>query len=430
MRRLLIMLCCWLPWAPVLAQETDFVMPEIPKLSVTLEPTDVASKGGFVQGQILLKVQVASKHAFEKLHLDLPDIAAEVIQIKQPRTRKVRSYVGEGHVFETTLAIFPSNSGILEIPPVAVSGAVEPETGREPEFADRSEAVRLEIAGIHPGYRDPWWLVSDRVILSETWSKPIEALRVGDTVRREVTAVAFGVTAARMPALESGRARGISVVEAGGSATTDRSPDGVVATVKRAWDLKIEAGGVAYISPVGITYWHPGERAERTASLAGKRIEPLPPDRSALAAALLREAREEQGKVRTMAIVLAVLAVVPLAILGVALLVLAWPTTADRRLAIACASAAKPAELYRAVSLWATASDVDLRSVSTATAPSYDQLMVEAYSARAARVDRSNLVDELTRLSRRKRFQKLSAMSLRSVTWMLGPRLELDSPEL
>lgn len=444
-RRSLFGLLCALPLASAVAEEPVLTMPEIPKLTVTLDPDDAVEAGGHVQGQLVLKVQIASRFAFEELDVRLPEIAdAEVLRLQRPRTRQVRSYGGEGHVFETALAIFPTRRGPLEIPGVEVRGVVEPKPGRELSFDDRSRDLRIEVAGIAPRYGDPWWLVSDRVEMTETWSKPIEDLRFGDIVRREVTVVASGATAAHMPVLASARTRGITTAEAGRTARTERRADGVTAIVTQAWDLKVETDNVAYISPMRIAYWHPGERKEMRASLPGMRIEPLPADRQALAASLLREAQEAHRRNWALAITLPLVLLSPLAILGLGALWLARPTRADRALAKACIDAATPKDLYRAVSVWAVASDIDLRASQRATLlgaaklgdaiasgplAAYGQVEQRIFSMAGPRVDGVHLARGLTRLSRRRRLSALRNALYRAVDRILGPRLQIELPQ-
>lgn len=420
-------LLCVLAPLSSLAQEPVFVMPEVPKLTVTMKPEAALRDGGYLQGQLVLQVQIASKFPFEALNVRLPQIRdAEVHRLQAPRTREVRSYAGDGYVFETALAIFPTKSGLLEIPGVAVEGAVEPLPDQERSFRESSDDLRLEIAGVAPRYSDPWWLVSERVEMSETWSKPVEELRLGDVVRREITLVAFGATAAHLPELEHSRTQGITVAKADGTAKTERTAEGVTATVTQAWDLKIEADDFAYVSPMGVAYWHPGEAREMRAALPGKRIEPLPADERALAAALMSDALAEHNQRLAVVVLLAFVLLTPLLVVGVAALWQAWPTRGDLRLVRACAAAGSPTGLYRAVSEWALASGIDLRTLEASTTSAYGELERGVFSARTSTADRRELVRSLLRVSRRMRLRRLLAAMDRGLDRLLGPRRRLE----
>ena len=427
-RVLLACLFCVLAPLSAAAQEPVFVMPEVPKLTVTLKPAAALRGGAYLQGQLVLQVQIASKFPFEALDVRLPQIRdAEIIRLQVPRTREVRSYAGNGYVYETALAIFPSKSGVLEIPGVAVEGAVAPEPKRERAFSARSDDLRFEVAGVAPRYSDPWWLVSERVEMTETWSKPIEDLRLGDVVRREITLVAVGATAAHLPELEHSRTQGIAVAKADGSAKTERTAEGVTATVTQAWDLKIEADDFAYVSPLGVAYWHPGEGREMRAALPGKRIEPLPADERALAAAMMSDALAGHNQRLAVVVLLAFVLLTPLLVVGIAALWQAWPTRNDLRLAKTSAAAKNPAELYRAVSDWALHSDIDLRAPDPTETSAYRDLERGVFSETPSTTDRRRLLRGLFALSRRARLRELRTTLDRGLDRLLGPRRRLES---
>ena len=433
MRRLLTLLplllavataTAWADDGAPAAGERALTMPEVPQLTVTLKPADALSRGGYLHGQLVLAVQVASRYPFEELELSLPEIRdAQVIRLQRPRTERVRSYAGDGYVFETALAIFPNKSGRLDIPGVAVRGAVSPRSGDKRPFADRSADLRLDVLGIDDSYTDPWWLVSDRVEISETWSTPLDELRLHDIVRRQVTVKAFAVTAERLPTIEHGRTRGVTVADAGATTRTEVTRDGVIATVVQAWDLKIEAGGVAYISPVNLAYWDPRERRRKKVAVAGKRIEPLPADRAAVARRLLDAARDRHERDGVVAATLLGLVLAPFAVIAAAALRLAAPTPADRRLARACARAVGAHQRYAAIRHWAAASDMPLSGA--AVSDDYRRVVRAVFAADMDTADNARLVRALLRLARRRRLRRLRARLGAWVVALLGPRNEL-----
>ena len=363
MMRALVSVCLLAASGPALAQlagPQDLEIPEIPALTVTVDPPGALARGVPVQSQILLRIQVASRHAFEALRLDLPEIeGAETVRMLRARTRKVRSYVGEGHVFETVLGVFPTRSGVLHLPPVRASGHVEPEPGSKLLFDDASPARRIAVSGIPPDYGDGWWMASPRVEIAESWSRPPEELRDGDTVRREVRVTAFGLTADRVALPEHRRTRWVSVADAGTASRTELSATGAIGVVTRSWDLKIEQNGIVYVPPVGVFYWHPEEGTRMRASVPGRRLEPLPADRAARAAALMDEARVAHAGLQTAGRIAAAIAALPLL---AALAALSWqlvPTRADLRLIRRCAREDSAAEIWKAVTVWAQETGLD-----------------------------------------------------------------------
>ncbi len=410
------------PAAAQLAGPQDLEIPEIPALTVTVDPPEAVEDGVPVQSQILLRIQVASRHAFEALHLDLPEIeGAETVRMQRPRTRKVRSYVGEGHVFETVLGVFPTRSGVLHLPPVRVSGRVQPEPDRDLSFEDASPDRRIAVSGIPPDYGDHWWMASPRVEIEESWSRPPDDLRDGDIVRREVRVTAFGLTADRMAQPEHRRTRWVSVADAGTSSRTKYSATGAIGVVTRAWDLKIEQNGVVYIAPVGISYWHPGERARLRAAVPGRRLEPLPADREARIKALMDEARRAHAGAQ--AVGAAVGGAASLSLLA-ALAALLWqllPTRADRRLARSCASADSPEAVWRAVSAWSEAAALDAAQLP----PSVSDLEKGLFGRTAAAVSGADIARDCIRLARRMRLARFGRAPRAFADALLGPPARL-----
>lgn len=412
--------------APLGAHEAvaqEIAIPEIPSLSVTLAPADARGGEWWVQGQLVLTVRVASKHPFEELGLDLPAIAdAETITLVQPRTRRITSYAGEGWVLETVLAIFPRRPGQLELPAVRASGAVaaaETETGLA--FSDASAPMTIRIAGIDAGYDDPWWMVSPRVDIRETWSSPPEQARAGDILRRTVAVTAFGVTAERIRIPEHGRTRSAQVVEAERTARTEITAEGVIGHASRAWDLKIGTDSVVHISPVGVAYWDPSAREQRRATAPARRLEPLPLDAAAVATRLMAEARTAHDAERAVATGLILLGALPVLGLVIATAWSAWPSRADRRLTALCSGSPTPEALYRAALDWQRDTVLDAALFRAVVLPLEQRL----FSTRASHADAGRLCAELTRAARRQRIGRLRAAVFRRLAALVGESTRL-----
>ena len=352
MRRLVQVLLVALTFAtPGHAQRTE--APLVPELEVTLGPEAAMSTNGYVHGQIVMNVRLLSRYPFESLDLKVPPIAtAETVELMRPRTRKVTSYAGEGYVFETAVAIIPQTSGVLNIPPVTAVGHVEPIKGDERPFNLASDAVDIKIAGVSKHYRSRWWLVTDRVEIQETWSVPIEEIRVGEIVKRTISIRVWGIPAERMPPIEHPRTRGVLVSLESQNITTEKSQEGLIAVADYVWNLEAEPQQVSFIAPVGIEFWDPIEHRARRAGVKGLRLEPLPADSEKIAQQLMAEAQSRQDS--TVLVAMAVLGVLALPILfGLVAFARAWlPTRSDLRLRTALSSARSSADRYNAFQRW------------------------------------------------------------------------------
>ncbi|ETX08097.1 MAG: hypothetical protein ETSY2_07355, partial [Candidatus Entotheonella gemina] len=335
----------------VFAQQT--AIPNKPTLTVSLEPRHVKDGGGYVQGQIVLRVQLVSPHPFDRLQLNLPAIAnVRTLTLSPPQTREIHNYGLEGYLYETRLALFPEQSGMLTIPSVSVAGAVAVGSGRKEPFAEVNPEMLVTIKPIDPAYDAPWWLVADAVTMTEVWTPPPEELRVGDTVRRDLTVTVYGVTAQHLPVIEQPLNGGYAVVGSETTMKTDLTPDGVIATLRQFWALRVESEDIISISPIQLAFWDPAAGSMASASLPAKRIEPLPRDPAARRAQLMSDAITAHRNRRISLFAALSIPVLGLLALIGALFYKALPTRADRRLSQACIANATPAACFRAVTQW------------------------------------------------------------------------------
>lgn len=328
-------------------------IPDAPELSIRLDPPVSLVHPAYVQQQIKVKITLASKYPFTRLEFEPPKIkTARTITLSRAKTRQVRSYGGDGYVFETIIALFPESSGELVVPGFSVTGAVTGKSGNPEEFHKTLSARRIKILPRDTNYTEPWWLVADRVVMTESWSIPPENLRVGDVVERKAIIKVFGASAEALPVIDHGRSQGIGVADAGTERRTEITPNGVIAHLHRSWVLRIDADDVAYISPLRLSYWHAKSGETRRASVPAKRIEPLPLDRMALRTQLLADARAEYSRKRNMTQIVIVLLLVLIAAAVFWFFCALIPTRADRQLQRRTRLESEPLGVQRAILEW------------------------------------------------------------------------------
>lgn len=424
MRRLLILLA--LLWCGPAPAEETMTFEEEPTLFVTVEPEEIFTGGAYVQGEIVVTVRITSLHPFESLHVDVPPVEGAAVEtLLKPRLRRVKSYVGTGYVLEQALAVYPQSSGKLVIPAVRATGHVEPRKDTPLTFDEESPPIVLDIAGIDPAFAGEWWMVSPNVTMTERWSTPVEDLREGDVVRREITLTASGVPHTRMQIPQHGRTRGIDFADAGTTGRTERSPDGVVGILTRAWDLKIGIGSTLYIAPMGVRYWDPLEGTARKVAVQGYRVEPLPPDAAAIAAALMDEAAARHGGARLLALIAGAVLALPVLLLALTALWALVPTRADRQLARA-ASGATPRQIYRAVVAWAGEAAIPMRELRHAGKAGLGDLLAHLFAGAACPVDGGQVARELAGLGRRRRLARIGESLGRIASDLVGRRARLN----
>jgi len=332
-------------------------IPVSPQLRVIVEPNHVLRNGAYVQGQVLLRVLLASPHPFAAIDFSMPEIAgARVVTLFAPKTRTIHVYDKTGYAYETRLSLFPEQSGTLVIPPITIIGSVTNEEG-EREFFDLSKpAVEILVHPINRALEDSWWMVADAVEISEDWTPDPDQFRVGDTVRRHVNVVAHGVSVEQLPHIEQSANQGYAVVGAWQDGKTNLTKTGLVANLKQTWDLRIQSGDAMYISPIQIHYWDAAANQPAVARLPSKRVEPLARDPEAVRRTLVEAAMTAHRAQRLGALVLVSIPVAAFLLLLALVLYVARLTTADRRLLAECGADPGAVKGLAAVLTWSEAS--------------------------------------------------------------------------
>lgn len=406
---------------PALAYQETVAFGEEPMLSVIVEPEHALTGGAYVQGEIVVTIRVSSLYPFEALDVDVPPVEGARTEILlKPRLRKVKSYAGDGYVLERVIALYPQRSGRLVLPPVIARGTVSPNRGEELDFVEKGPEIALEVNGIPAGFDGERWLVSPHIRMEERWSKPVEELRHGDVVRREITLTAMGIPHTRLALPEHGRTRGIAISAGEASGTTERTVDGVIGTLTQSWDLRIGTAQTQYVAPMGLPYWDPVEGRRAKASVRGYRIEPLPADEAAIATALMAEAHEAHSGFRLLGIAAAVVAALPLAGLFLLWLWALMPTRSDLALRQTAARTNDALTFFAAARHWALRSGLALSVLGPQTEEAR-ALSDSLFGAdHAATPDLRATARGLTRLARRRRVARLRQRFARITHGLLG----------
>lgn len=356
--RALLLFLLFLPWQAT-AQLSE--APLIPQLTVSVTPATALQTQGYVQGQLILRIQLISRHPFEELSLTPPQIEdADVVELARPRTREISGYAGEGYVHERFLAVFPRKAGRLRIPSATATGVVEPVKDEELAFDLASKPFDIAISDPPAGFEADWWLAASRVEIDESWSKPVEELRVAEPAQRKISLRVWGVAAERLPELRHPPAQGVKISLRSAETRTEVSSEGLIAYADYAWDIEVERQQVVFLKPISATFWNTIRHQQQSASAPAHRIEPLPADAARLANSLMDEAKAARESTSFWAIAAALALAAPLLVGAVALVFVAFPTRTDMRLWRDCSETAEPEAIYNAIETWRAASGLEV----------------------------------------------------------------------
>lgn len=414
-----------------LAGAQDIAIPDRPTFLVVLEPGHVKKEGAYVQGQILLRVQLVSPDPFRKLKLTLPPIDnVRTVTIRKPHTREVNTYGGKGYSYETRLALFPEKSGTVTIPEITVVGETESADGENFAFTESHPARTVTIHPIDPAFDGDWWLVAHKVVMDQNWSKEIAKIREGDTVQRKVYLAVHGATVEQLPELVQTANAGYSVLGTDVQSKTEKTKNGLVTQIVQTWDIHIDTRDVLYVSPIQFKFWNPEQKKVEVASVSAQRIEPLPQNLERLRHATMEAAIAAHEAKR---LGLWLLLAIPGLVLATLIALLIWkslPTKADRQLHRACREESSAAASYRAGLSWAdnsfgwrsaiTGSQADILGRQAKAA--LTQLNRALFARAPEPFDSKEFAGALTGAARRLRIKQLLANLSAGYRWLTFAR--------
>lgn len=167
---------------------------------------EVDKKQVYVQGQVILTLRLQQAinldgRSINELELD----NAFVVPLEQnsfQRTRDGRPWL----VHEIRYAIFPEQSGTLEIPSQTFSGR---EARNRQNFFDlgasgrvikrETDALRVEVKPSPDSFPGSTWLPARNLTIQESWSTDPEQLKAGESATRTLTLRGEGLQGAQLP---------------------------------------------------------------------------------------------------------------------------------------------------------------------------------------------------------------------------------------
>lgn len=259
----------------------------------------------YVQGQVLLRVRIASDRPVLSGSLTEPQVAGASVERMGDDRNYEETIGGRPHrIIEREYAIFPQQSGELRIPPISFEGRVHapsaqrgrarPRNGRgfggsifdqlegmmgDGFFAPRGLGVRAQteelVLDVQPRPEDAtgrWWLPAEHLKLSEEWDREPETLQVGEQVTRKFVIQAFGVSRDQIPEIELPEVSGVKQYPEPVSDQTVRTEDGLASIkVQKTVMIATEPGEVV-LPAIEFAWWDTSEDRERIASLPERRI--------------------------------------------------------------------------------------------------------------------------------------------------------------
>jgi hypothetical protein len=215
----------------------------------------------FVQAQILNRIKVYRAVNTRQPSLQVPTVSGAEALVELVGADRIYESILNGKAYsvvERVIAIYPQESGEIEISPARFEARVLRDgriTGRK---VFSSQAHKISIAAIPPPpaeFPAAQWLPARDVRLSEEWSRDLSELKAGEPVTRHVTISALGQIETQLPALELPDVDGMNVYADKPDLSRKLEEDGIRGVRKDQYAMIAVRGGSVEIPEVAVPWW-------------------------------------------------------------------------------------------------------------------------------------------------------------------------------
>ena len=243
-------------------------------LELTVDRSEVHVQGQVILTMRLLSATDISAYQFGKIPAQDLDLVIEPLgDLRQYQTRIAdRSYL----VLEQQFALFPQQSGQLDIPPVLAEVRLPSRSRLDPFNSGgdirrfRSQPLVIDVKPIPVAFSGDYWLPADHVELREHWPTELTGLVAGEPVTRSITLIADGLTAAQLPEVELQAIDGIKQYPDQPVLQDSRSGKGMRAQREQKVALIPAGPGVYRIPEVSVNWWNRATAQLETAVLPAR----------------------------------------------------------------------------------------------------------------------------------------------------------------
>ena len=245
-------------------------------LELTVDESEV-----HVQSQVILTMRLLSAtdiaaYQFGDIDTQGLDLVVEPLgDVRQYQTRIAdRSYL----VLEQQFALFPQQSGRLEIPSVLAEVRLPSRSSFDPLGSSgkirrfRSQPLVIDVAPIPAEFSGDYWLPADRVELREQWPEDLNSLVAGEPIARSITLVADGLTAAQLPEIELQPIDGIKQYPDQPVLRDERGSDGIRSQRVQKVALIPGSAGLYRVPEIKIDWWNRATGKMETATLPERKL--------------------------------------------------------------------------------------------------------------------------------------------------------------
>ncbi len=256
------------------------------KASATNKPvyieTEISKPKAFVQEQLLYTIRLFT--SVDLSGLNRGDFAVENALLKQVSENQYKRTIdGKTYgIIELSYAIFPQQSGTLTIPAHTWDVTIQNRQGYryDPFLTRGGQRLRLRIESrdidVLPkpsNYSGQHWLPASDIRLSQNWSQPATAFKVGEPITRTVSVTAKGLMGSQLPPLNLDTTSGVKYYPDQPQSEETVGADGITTINTQSYAIVPNKPGRFTLPAITLNWWDTNTNRMREASLPVQVIE-------------------------------------------------------------------------------------------------------------------------------------------------------------
>ena len=227
----------------------------------------------YIQEQLLLTHRLYTSVRLSDLGLD-PLKVDDALMQKVSETQFQKNVAGKNYqVVEIIYALFPQASGKLQIPALRFS-AYEASNNRYGGFSARgnriirnTDAKTIDVM-TRPAHIDiDNWMPANSIRLEQQWSSPLDQLKVGEPVTRNISITASGLTGAQIMPLSLSESDDYKVYPDQPQLGDSADAAGVTGIRRESFALVPNRPGEITVPAVSVRWWNSRKQRMQTATL-------------------------------------------------------------------------------------------------------------------------------------------------------------------
>jgi len=227
----------------------------------------------YIQEQLLLTHRLYTSVRLSDLSLDPLKIDDALMQ-KVSETQFQKNVAGKNYqVVEIVYALFPQASGKLQIPALRFS-AYEASNNRYGGFSARgnriirsTDAKTIDVMARPAQVDIDNWMPASSIGLNQQWSSPLDQLKVGEPVTRNISITAKGLTGAQIMPLTLRESDDYKVYPDQPQLDDSADISGVTGVRRESFALVPNRPGEITVPGISLRWWNSGKQRMETATL-------------------------------------------------------------------------------------------------------------------------------------------------------------------